>query len=112
MAEAVKVYPELSGVTEWPHQWFWDGHEHVDPLKEANAQAQRLASNTTTLASEYAKQGKDWETELRQRAKEVALMKELGLPIEVAKPNLEPATPAEQDKKNASDDEHPQSEAA
>jgi lambda family phage portal protein len=64
-----------------PHQWFWDGHEHVDPLKEASAQAQRLASNTTTLATEYARQGKDWETEVRQRAKEVALMKELGLPL-------------------------------
>ncbi len=48
------------------HQWFWDGHEHVDPAKEANAQATRLASNTTTLAAEYARQGKDWETELRQ----------------------------------------------
>ena len=24
------------------HQWFWDGHEHVDPLKEASAQATRL----------------------------------------------------------------------
>ena len=83
MQEAVKVYPELEGIEEWPHQWFWDGHEHVDPQKEAAAQAQRLASNTTTLATEYARQGKDWETELRQRAKEVALMKELGLsPVE------------------------------
>ena len=44
------------------------------------SQATRLASNTTTLAAEYARQGKDWETELRQRAKEVALMNELGLP--------------------------------
>lgn len=63
------------------HQWFWDGHEHVDPTKEATAQAQRLASHTTTLAAEYAKQGRDWETELRQRAKELALMQELGLPM-------------------------------
>jgi len=62
-----------------PHQWFFDGTEHVDPAKEANAQATRLASNTTTLAAEYARQGKDWETELRQRAKERELMKELGL---------------------------------
>jgi len=62
-----------------PHQWFFDGTEHVDPAKEANAQATRLSSNTTTLAAEYARQGKDWETELRQRAKEQALMKELGL---------------------------------
>src|SRR5690606_30540932 len=62
-----------------PHQWFFDGTEHVDPAKEANAQATRLASNTTTLAAEYARQGKDWETELHQRAKEKQLMQELGL---------------------------------
>src|SRR5690606_36748543 len=53
-----------------PHQWFYDGTEHVDPAKEANAQATRLKSNTTTLAAEYARQGKDWEAELHQRAKE------------------------------------------
>ena len=70
---------ETSTAADAPHQWFWDGHEHVDPAKEAAAQSQRLASNTTTLASEYARQGKDWETELRQRAKEMKLMKELGL---------------------------------
>ena len=59
--------------------WFWDGHEHVDPSKEANAQQTRLKSRTTTLAAEYAKQGKDWETELRQIAKEEKLMEELGI---------------------------------
>ncbi|MCX5685539.1 MAG: phage portal protein, partial [Planctomycetota bacterium] len=62
------------------------GHEHVDPAKEANAQATRLGSHTTTLAAEYARQGKDWETELKQRAKEVALMKELGLSMAEAQP--------------------------
>ncbi|MCA1997877.1 MAG: phage portal protein [Armatimonadetes bacterium] len=64
---------------EFPHQWFWDGFEHVDPAKEASAQATRLASHTTTLAAEYAKAGLDWESELRQRAREVALLRELGL---------------------------------
>jgi capsid protein len=59
--------------------WFFDGTEHVDPAKEANAQAKRLSSHTTTLAAEYARQGKDWETELRQRAKETRLMQTLGL---------------------------------
>ncbi len=62
-----------------PHQWFWDGTEHVDPAKEATAQATRLANHTTTLASEFAKQGKDWEAELRQRARELAFMDELGI---------------------------------
>lgn len=64
------------------HLWFWDGQEHVDPQKEANAQATRLQSHTTSLATEYAKQGKDWETELNQIAKEQKLMKELGITID------------------------------
>ncbi|MFN7843635.1 MAG: phage portal protein, partial [Pirellula sp.] len=42
----------LGPIATWSHQWFWDGHEHVDPAKEANAQSIRLASNTTTLAYE------------------------------------------------------------
>jgi len=66
-------------VASLPHQWFWDGTEHVDPAKEASAQEKRLKNNTTTLADEYAKQGKDWEVQLRQRAKEKQLMEELGL---------------------------------
>ena len=63
----------------YPHQWFWDGYEHVDPAKEARAQTTRLANHTTTLAIEYAKAGLDWEEQLRQRAKEKELMRELGL---------------------------------
>jgi lambda family phage portal protein len=78
---------------DWSHQWFWDGHEHVDPAKEANAQATRLANNTTTLADEYARKGQDWETQLRQRAREQALMRELGLELKLADGPSAPATP-------------------
>ncbi len=67
------------GVALPEHAWFWDGVEHVDPAKEATAQATRLANHTTTLAAEFARQGRDWEQELRQRAKELVLMDELGL---------------------------------
>jgi capsid protein len=63
------------------HTWFFDGHEHVDPLKESSAQALRLANHTTTYADEYARRGLDWETQLRQRAKELELMSQLGLPL-------------------------------
>ncbi|HRQ75582.1 MAG TPA: phage portal protein [Phycisphaerales bacterium] len=70
-----------------PHSWFWDGVEHVDPAKEANAQATRLSNHTTTLATEFARQGRDWEEELKQRAKEVALMKQLGLSPAQAQPD-------------------------
>ena len=77
-------FPTLSPSTfslepNLPHQWFFDGTEHVDPAKEANAQKIRLLSNTTTLAAEFARQGKDWETELAQRAKEIKLCETLGL---------------------------------
>jgi lambda family phage portal protein len=74
------VLPEgIPPFSEWDWSWQWDGKEHVDPLKEANATEKRLRTHTTTLASEYAKQGKQWDVELRQRAAEVALMKELNL---------------------------------
>ena len=69
------------------HQWFWDGMEHVDPAKEAKAQETRLKNHTTTLAHEYARQGKDWESELRQRAREANLMRKLGLSETEAVPN-------------------------
>ena len=72
-----------------PHQWFWDGTEHVDPAKEAKAQETRLRNDTTTLAHEYARQGKDWEAELRQRAREKALQRELGLTDRQALPPAE-----------------------
>lgn len=76
----------LGLIADWPHQWFWDGHEHVDPAKEANAQATRLANHTTTLADEYARRGQDWESQLRQRAKELELMNELGLAMAQPQP--------------------------
>jgi lambda family phage portal protein len=74
------VLPEgVPPFSEWDWSWQWDGKEHVDPSKEANAAETRLRTHTTTLATEYAKQGKQWDVELRQRAAEVALMKELNL---------------------------------
>ncbi len=81
----------IGPIAEWPHQWFWDGSEHVDPAKEATAQGTRLANHTTTLADEYARRGQDWETQLRQRAKELALMTDLGLTVV----QVSPHTPTE-----------------
>ncbi|GIX04620.1 MAG: hypothetical protein KatS3mg114_0489 [Planctomycetaceae bacterium] len=81
----------LPPITAWDHQWFWDGREHVDPQKEATAQATRLASHTTTLADEYARKGQDWEAQLRQRAKEIALLNELQ--ITSPAPAVSDATP-------------------
>ena len=82
LAEAAMVpglLPKAVRPTLTQRTWMWDGTSHVDPLKEANAQSVRLASFTTTLADEYARMGLDWETQIRQRAKELALLNELGL---------------------------------
>ncbi len=87
------------------HQWFWDGQEHVDPAKEANAQATRLSNHTTTLAYEYARQGRDWESEVRQRAKEVTLMAKLGLSVAQAQPTTVSDTNDDDDEKPSNPEE-------
>jgi capsid protein len=76
----------LPPINEWQWAWVWDGREHVDPAKEATATEIRLRTNTTTLAAEYAKAGKNWEAELRQRAAELALQRQLGLPTDLPQP--------------------------
>lgn len=91
----------LPPFTAWDHQWFWDGREHVDPSKEASAQATRLANHTATLAEEYARRGLDWEEQLRQRAKEVALMTELGLAPAIISPATVPSPQEEEDAERA-----------
>jgi len=89
----------LTGVAT-PHTWFWDGMEHVDPAKEATAQATRLANHTTTLACEFARQGRDWEDELRQRAREIELMNELGLSTTPVQPGENNADVMNEDTSN------------
>lgn len=92
------VLPEdLPPFSEWNWAWQWDGKDHVDPNKEAMAAETRLKTHTTTLAAEYAKQGKQWDVELRQRAAEVALQKELGLYVEPVPTANVPADPQEAD---------------
>ncbi len=96
----------LGPIAAWSRMWMWDGMAHVDPLKEANAQSVRLQSLTTTLADEYARMGLDWETQLRQRAKELELIAELGI---TSSPSV---TPEEEDEDEADDVEHKNTEPA
>jgi capsid protein len=63
------------------HTWFWDNFPHVDPGKESKAQETRLKNHTTTLAAECAKDGLDYMSVIRQRAKELALMRKLKIPF-------------------------------
>jgi len=75
------------------HTWFWDGFPHVDPSKEATAQEKRLSNHTTTLAAECAKDGRDYMSVLHQRAKELKLMKALGIPVTGEEPAGTPTEP-------------------
>lgn len=96
----------LPPLVEWALSWFWDGREHVDPQKEASAQQTRLNSLTTNLAREFAAQGLDWEEQLRQRAREIQLMKELGIPL----PQTPGAAPAAAGPLDDDDDEEDEDE--
>jgi len=97
--------PELFAETayDWAPLWRWSEAEHVDRAKEAAGQAAELANHTTTLAREYARRGLDWEDELRQRAREMEVMRELGLTQAQAAP--QPAQPPMQETKDSPDDE-------
>lgn len=88
----LKEYKLITGIScgeDLEHSWFWDGFEHVDPGKEANAIDIKLKNGTTTYAAEYAKQGRDWEAEFQQAAKERQRMAELGLSFEHLDLNME-----------------------
>ena len=71
--------PGRLAINETTVKWYWPGQEHVDPQKEATAQKTRIENRTTTLAYEYARQGKDWEVELHQIAREKELIEKLGI---------------------------------
>lgn len=52
---------------------------NVDVGRNSTAMLAELEANTRTLQDIYAETGDDWKQKLRQRAKEKALIKELGL---------------------------------
>lgn len=109
------VPPGLARPSAWSWTWRWDGTDGVDPVKEANAAETRLATLTTTLASEWGRQGKDWEVELRQIAAERQLMAQLGLslgdrPPQVVVPGAEQAQAAGEPELTAADAHRPTAE--
>lgn len=92
LSPAAGVFDRRAVPKAFPHTWFWPYvGEHADPQKVAVGQDLRLKNNLTTLSDEYAKRGQDWETQLRQRARERRLQAELGLPDPAAMPGLAPA---------------------
>ena len=88
--------PEGLDVAAKTRGWFWPGWPSMDK-DEAKHDTERLANGSTNLAELYAEWGQDWRVMLRQRGREVALCRELGLPIPgETKPANEPsAMPAD-----------------
>lgn len=68
-SRASGIAPQDIDMSVYQHQWVWDGLEHVDPLKEANAANVRLKAGTTTRGREYFKQGLDID-DMDERAAE------------------------------------------
>jgi capsid protein len=69
LAEAGRIF-DLGDTDEAPHQWFWDGREHVDPAKEATAAEKLLKAGLLTEAEYHARRGVDWEEHQEQRKRE------------------------------------------
>jgi lambda family phage portal protein len=63
----------------WSWDWYFDGFTSLDPQKDAETDAKRLETKTTTYAEIFAERGQDWEEAFEQMARERARMKELGL---------------------------------
>jgi lambda family phage portal protein len=100
LTEAVAVIPGLPDTLLTPdgsvHRWLWQGMEHVDPEKEANAQATRLANLMTTFSDECQKQGVDPESRAQTIASDLAMFERLGIPIPAAWSGASPAPPQSQ----------------
>jgi lambda family phage portal protein len=90
----VGLFPDY-GIPQISSQYarfYWDGLEHVDPYKEAQAASVRIDTRISNLSIECSRLGHDWEDVVSQAARENKLLKELGLemkPINKEKPENE-----------------------
>ena len=93
-------FQDYKGTADAIPYLMWDGFEHVDPVKEANAQAIRLANGVTTLSDECAREGRDYQTIIRQRKREIDAFKANGLQPPAWLQFPQPMTPSQSDKED------------
>lgn len=68
-AALARVIPAaLPPIEEWEVDWFWDGQESADAVKDSLADHQNLANGTTNESEIIARDGRDWRRVLRKRA--------------------------------------------
>lgn len=90
----------LASATWHPRRW-----GYVEPSKDVTAAQQKIASGLTTLTRELAAQGLDVREVMEERAKELALAKSLGIPLQESAP---PTPPAGAPAPDEADDAKPQ----
>ena len=66
-------------ISTWNASWLWPMFDNIDMLTAARVQSIAIKNKTTTLATEYARQGKNWRTELAQFEKEQRFLSKLGI---------------------------------
>lgn len=64
-------------ISTWNASWLWPMFDNIDMLTAARVQSIAINNKTTTLATEYARQGKNWRTELAQFEKEQQFLSKL-----------------------------------
>jgi len=82
LKEAARTNPgwPRDEVLSAPREYMFAGRGHVDPVKESRSRDIDLKNLSATLKDIYAREGRDWEKELDQIAKERAKCEELGIP--------------------------------
>lgn len=80
---------QVTAATWHPRRW-----GYVDPAKDVTAAQQRIASGLTTITRELNALGLDRDEVFRERAAELALAQELGIPLQESAPPAAPAPDA------------------
>lgn len=80
-----KIYDRINNPRDYNEEvratFMWDAFGHVDPVKEASAQAIRLGNLTANISTELAADGRDFTEMVEQRAKEIEIMTQAGLSV-------------------------------
>lgn len=76
---AIDHSPTTPLISTWNASWLWPMFDNIDMLTAARVQSIAIKNKTTTLATEYARQGKNWRTELAQFEKEQCFLSKLGI---------------------------------
>lgn len=93
---SVAGLPEpLAAAHAWTQaRWTGPGRGQIDPTKEAEGASMRIAMGVSSLSAEAAELGRDLEDVLAERAADMALAAEYGVPVGPVAPAVSPPNTA------------------